>query len=308
MQPPWGRVSSGRDGGPWPMPKVARYQRGTPRRVMNLRRWGDSQTTDSSTAPRGATGSERTGLLTTPAPLSRDLGPGTSRDDSTEYNSETQRRFSSWADPAGNPPDLGVEAVASIAPRLGSRACRVRRPNDGSHKGIHQRRVRQPPTARLRQPPLGPGGHPPHKPPPQRGASAKRQSVTPRQACLSRMARGATCVQRLDGSGILQFTPVSPLRYVLHRCESGDIRLPRVHQGVTSELYPRAGREAPTTRCSCTLALSTPGLVVHSPPSSHRVRIDIGVLRDEPDEQFVDASRFSGFSRDVAGGETRPVA
>ncbi|KAL0309435.1 UNVERIFIED_CONTAM: hypothetical protein Sradi_5885800 [Sesamum radiatum] len=35
---------------------------------------------------------------------------------------------------------------------------------------------------------------------------------------------GATCVERLDGSRILPFTPSIAFRYVLHRCESRDIR------------------------------------------------------------------------------------
>ncbi|CAL9057533.1 unnamed protein product, partial [Musa banksii] len=54
---------------------------------------------DSSTAPRGATGSEPDGAHTSPRPFPGDLGPSV-EDASPDYNSDdAAARFSSWADP-----------------------------------------------------------------------------------------------------------------------------------------------------------------------------------------------------------------
>ncbi|THU42877.1 hypothetical protein C4D60_Mb00t00690 [Musa balbisiana] len=110
-----------------------------------------SQQPDSSTAPRGATGSEPDGALTLPgAPFQGTWARSVAEDASPDYNSDdAAARFSSWADPA--PPDLGSRSVGidshhdfgSSRPRPGPEGTTY-----GSHKASTTRRVRQPPTAR----------------------------------------------------------------------------------------------------------------------------------------------------------------
>ncbi|CAL9112729.1 unnamed protein product, partial [Musa textilis] len=79
---------------------------------------------DSSTAPRGAIGSEPDGALTLPgAPFQGTWARSVAEDTSPDYNSDdAATRFSSWADPDSlaitkgilvTPPDLGSWSVAS---------------------------------------------------------------------------------------------------------------------------------------------------------------------------------------------------
>lgn len=64
--------------------------------------------------------------------------------------------------------------------------------------------------------------------------------------------------------GILQFTPSIAFRYVLHRCESRDIRCRESFNKYGQVHDPRAGEPGAGghAMCSCSLARSAPGFVV----------------------------------------------
>uniref|UniRef100_A0A6N2MTU4 Senescence-associated protein n=1 Tax=Salix viminalis TaxID=40686 RepID=A0A6N2MTU4_SALVM len=177
---------------------------------------------DSQTAPRGAAGSSHDGALTlSGAPFQGTWAWSAAEDASPDYNSNAAgARFSSWAFPGslavtrGILPMLGGPEVPGRQARdrvegLSTTACRGNR-----RRGLDFR--------------------------PTTGGSARETSIRPRpreprgvgatmrdtQADVpsTRRPRAQLAFKDSMVHGILQFTPSIAFRYVLHRCESRDIR------------------------------------------------------------------------------------
>ena len=71
----------------------------------------------------------------------------------------------------------------------------------------------------------GTGGHPPRSPTPPEGATTKRRKRDAQAGVpLAGWPRAQLAFKDSMVHGILQFTPGIAFRYVLHRCESRDIR------------------------------------------------------------------------------------
>ncbi|THU42075.1 hypothetical protein C4D60_Mb01t31560 [Musa balbisiana] len=69
--------------------------------------------------------------------------------------------------------------------------------------------------------------------------------------------------------GILQFTPGIAFRYVLHRCESRDIRCRESSNGVTVGIVSSCMQRGPPTPMFVYLGALRAGVGSSSPPSSH---------------------------------------
>ncbi|KAL2246418.1 UNVERIFIED_CONTAM: hypothetical protein Sindi_2910000 [Sesamum indicum] len=194
---------------------------------------------DSPTAPRGAAGSGHDGALTlSGAPFQGTWARSAAEDASPDYNSDSEAaRFSSWAVPGSLavtrgilrviPPDLGSrsEALASFGSNVmperttpsaatTARELSVQPPlvvtsvAAGSHLG----RPRADAHGRPMSAPHAMGG----------GGDAMRDAqadVPWPNGFWAQLAFKDSMVH-----GILQFTPSIAFRYVLHRCESRDIR------------------------------------------------------------------------------------
>ncbi|KAI3672232.1 hypothetical protein L2E82_52906 [Cichorium intybus] len=88
------------------------------------------------------------------------------------------------------------------------------------------------------------------------------------------MALGATCVQKLDGSRDLQFTPSIAFCYVLHRCVSRDIRCRESvcdSKEATTNMHTANGTklDASLLICCFPLAHTVPGFVMVPGLKSH---------------------------------------
>ena len=105
--------------------------------------------------------------------------------------------------------------------------------------------------------------------------------------------------------GILQFTPGIAFRYVLHRCESRDIRCRESSNGVTVGIVACMQRGPPTSMFVFLGAIRA-GVGSSSPRSSRpRANRHSGCCRDEPDEQSLTHSRSSssvGLDNDPSAG------
>ncbi|KAI3489001.1 hypothetical protein L1887_46884 [Cichorium endivia] len=152
-----------------------------------------------------------TGLSPSLAPPSRGLGPGPAAEDaSPDYNSDSEAvRFSSWADPGSLAVTKGILVEASSQDdTLGSSS----RASLTAHDTRHNTRVFSTTTSRASTEGDSSLGQPHHKHgrpisapmpcvPIRDAWLGATRCVTPRQAVPSgRMALGATCVQKLDGS------------------------------------------------------------------------------------------------------------
>ncbi|CAI0427933.1 unnamed protein product [Linum tenue] len=153
---------------------------------------------DSQTAPRGATGSGHDGALTlSGAPFQGTWARSAAEDASPDYNSSAVgARFSSWAFPGSLAVTKGILlATASSADDF----------IFGQPQGSSET----------------PGGQ--HPLPSPRGDWATlrdTQADVPSTGWL----RAQLAFKNSMVHGILQFTPSIAFRYVLHRCESRDIR------------------------------------------------------------------------------------
>ncbi|KAI3523704.1 hypothetical protein L1887_02041 [Cichorium endivia] len=143
------------------------------RRVFSLGRnlppyWGCiPKQPDSQTAPRGATGSGHDGALTlSGAPFQGTWARSAAEDASPDYNSDSEAvRFSSWADPGSLAVTKGILANRTISTGRPISAPDAMCPDKGMH-----------------------------------GWGATRCVDAQAGVALGRMALGATCVQKLDGS------------------------------------------------------------------------------------------------------------
>lgn len=116
-------------------------------------------------------------------------------------------------------------------------------------------------------------GRPSSSPLPHLGGLGETQCVTPRQTCPGQRLRAQLAFKNSMVHGILQFTPSIAFRYVLHRCESQDIRC-RESFNTQYWVHPLPCAGDPGTRrahsSSCSLAQTAPGFVVASSSTPQR--------------------------------------
>ena len=90
----------------------------------------------------------------------------------------------------------------------------------------------------------GTGGHPPRSPTPPEGATTKRRKRDAQAGVpLAGWPRAQLAFKDSMVHGILQFTPSIAFRYVLHRCESRDIRCRESFVLTEQRASPRTIRE-----------------------------------------------------------------
>ena len=156
--------------------------------------------------------------------------------------------------------------------------------------------------------PSGTGSHPPRSPPPPpEGATTKRRKRDAQAGVpLAGWPRAQLAFKDSMVHGILQFTPGIAFRYVLHRCESRDIRCRESSNGVTVGIVASCMQRGPPTSMFVFLGAIRAGVGSSSPRSSRpRANRHSGCCRDEPDEQSLTHSRSSssvGLDNDPSAG------
>ena len=151
------------------------------------------------------------------------------------------------------------------------------------------------------------GGHPPRSPTPPEGATTKRRKRDAQAGVpLAGWPRAQLAFKDSMVHGILQFTPGIAFRYVLHRCESRDIRCRESSNGVTVGIVASCMQRGPPTSMFVFLGAIRAGVGSSSPRSSRpRANRHSGCCRDEPDEQSLTHSRSSssvGLDNDPSAG------
>lgn len=154
---------------------------------------------------------------------------------------------------------------------------------------------------------------------PARGAILRVHPHPPRGATVKRRKRDAQAGVPLAGwpraqlafkdsmvHGILQFTPGIAFRYVLHRCESRDIRCRESSNGVTVGIVASCMQRGPPTPMFVFLGAIRAGVGSSSPRSYHPTADrHLGCCRDEPDDRSLTHSRSSslvGLDNDPSAG------
>lgn len=143
-------------------------------------------------------------------------------------------------------------------------------------------------------------------PTPPEGATTKRRKRDAQAGVpLAGWPRAQLAFKDSMVHGILQFTPGIAFRYVLHRCESRDIRCRESSNGVTVGIVACMQRGPPTSMLVFLRAIRA-GVGSSSPRSSRpRANRHSGCCRDEPDEQSLTHSRSSssvGLDNDPSAG------
>lgn len=143
-------------------------------------------------------------------------------------------------------------------------------------------------------------------PTPPEGATTKRRKRDAQAGVpLAGWPRAQLAFKDSMVHGILQFTPGIAFRYVLHRCESRDIRCRESSNGVTVGIVACMQRGPPTSMFVFLGAIRA-GVGSSSPRSSRpRANRHSGCCRDEPDEQSLTHSRSSssvGLDNDPSAG------
>ena len=126
---------------------------------------------------------------------------------------------------------------------------------------------------------------------PPEGASAKRRKRDAQAGVpLAGWPRAQLAFKDSMVHGILQFTPGIAFRYVLHRCESRDIRCRESSNGVTVGIVASCMQRGPPTSMFVFLGAIRAGVGSSSPRSS-RPRADrhSGVLSGRARRAIVDA-------------------
>ncbi|KAK4360157.1 hypothetical protein RND71_019109 [Anisodus tanguticus] len=126
------------------------------------------------------------------------------------------------------------------------------------------------------RPPRARGARRPHPPatPPRpawrRGAAGATRCVTPSARAPAQWLRAQLAFKDSMVHGILQFTPSIAFRYVLHRCESRDIRCRESFSFQKQHTSARARGAGGGPSIQYSLALSAPGFVSRPPRASTR--------------------------------------